>query len=225
MPAGAPPYVEVYAESLLELQDGSLLLFAFGWTQEFKMRVIEGRCAREGSPWGINMCIRSTDNGQSWSAPANLDGPPYSDENWLLIKGGGGSEISSAQTRDGSIVALIRPFSSPLMWESWSRDGGLSWTPMARGPFAMYACSRSMTSTTSGALIIGGRFPGLGVQVSHDDGMTWQCYRIDSSGWSNGAMFEVEPDVVLFLYGGKFKPRQLRGQFLRVTSTGLEPVR
>ena len=136
IPAEAPPYVEVYAESLLELQDGSLLLFAFGWTQKFEMRVIEGRCAREGSPWGINFCIRSTDNGQSWSAPVNLDGPPYSDENWLLIKGAGGSEISAAQTRDGSIVALIRPFSSPLMWESWSKDGGRSWTPMARGPFA-----------------------------------------------------------------------------------------
>ena len=71
------------------------------------------------------------------------------------------------------------------------------------------------------AFLVGGRFPGLAVQVSHDDGMTWKCYRIDTCGWANGAMIEVEPDVVLFLYGGK---NEMRGQFLRVTPDGLEPA-
>ncbi|MCK4322937.1 MAG: hypothetical protein KAW89_00305, partial [Armatimonadetes bacterium] len=85
----------------------------------------------------------------------------------------------------------------------------------------------SMISTSSGALIIGGRFPAMAVQVSYDDGMTWKCYRIDSSaGWANGAMYEVAPDVVLFIYGGPDSPEQMqiRGQFLRVTPEGIYPV-
>jgi len=88
----------------------------------------------------------------------------------------------------------------------------------------MYACNNSMISTASGYLIIGGRFPGLAVQVSRDDGMTWQGYSIDSACWANGAMFEVEPDVVLYIYGGKDSARELRGQLIRITPDGIEPL-
>jgi len=38
-------------------------------------------------------------------------------------------------------------------------------------------------------------------------------------------MFEVEPDVVLFVYGGWNLPSQLRYQFQRVTKEGLVPIR
>jgi hypothetical protein len=55
--------------------------------------------------------------------------------------------------------------------------------------------------------------------------MTWKFHVIDNAIWANGAMFEVEPDLVLFIYGGLNSPQQLRGQFLRVTEAGLEPVR
>jgi hypothetical protein len=82
-----------------------------------------------------------------------------------------------------------------------------------------------MLSTQNGSLIIGGRFPGMAIQVSHDGGMTWKGYTIDNVCWSNGAMFEVEPNVVLFIYGGKFEPLELRGQFIRVTDAGITPVR
>lgn len=82
-----------------------------------------------------------------------------------------------------------------------------------------------MVCTTSGTLIIGGRFPDISVQVSRDDGMTWKCYRIDSAIWANGSMYEVAPDVVLFIYGGPDNPREMRGMFLRVTPEGLEPAR
>jgi hypothetical protein len=82
-----------------------------------------------------------------------------------------------------------------------------------------------MTSTTSGALIIGGRFPGIGVQVSRDGGMTWNFYQVDTATWANGAMLEIEPDVVLFTYGGWSSPERLRYQIMRLTQTGLEPVK
>ena len=63
-----------------------------------------------------------------------------------------------------------------------------------------------MLTIRSGVVLLGGRFPGIGVQVSRDGGMTWNFYQVDSAGWANGAMFEIEPDVVLFTYGGVFPP-------------------
>ncbi len=75
---------------------------------------------------------------------------------------------------------------------------------------------------TLGALIIGGRFPGMGVEVSRDDGMTWNFYQIDTAYWANGAMFEIEPDVVLYIYSGR---ASLRYQIMRLTQTGMEPVK
>ena len=37
-------------------------------------------------------------------------------------------------------------------------------------------------------------------------------------------MYEVEPDVVLFIYGGKGHPTAMRGQLIRITPDDVEPV-
>ena len=217
------PYTELHSPQLIELQDGTLLMFAYARTTG-EAKILDGyRYDILPVPGYAGICIRSTDAGQSWSAPVDLDGAPRDDNLWMNPKGQR-SEIAAAQTRDGSIITLARSHYSPLMWESWSEDGGQTWTPTTRGPFPMYG-GPDMVCTTSGALVIGGRFPDIAVQVSHDDGMTWQCYRIDSAIWANGAMYEVAPDVVLFLYGGPVDPEELRAQLLRVTPEGLEPAR
>ena len=216
------PYTELYIGTLLTLHDGTLLAFGYARTHQERITV-EGRWYHQGPvPHYMNVCLRSKDNGQSWSTPSNLDGPPY--EKAEMIAKDFTSEVSAAQTSDGKIICLARPFCSPFMWESWSDNGGVTWTPQARGPFALYACDRSMISTTSGYLIIGGRFPAMAVQVSRDSGMTWQCHQVDSAGWANGAMFEIEPDVVLFAYGSKETPKTLRGQIMRITEDTLEPL-
>ena len=236
------PILELYTSSLLTLRDGTLLMFLWGRTGH-ELKHVEGRRYNIGpTPGFIQMCLRSTDDGQSWSQPADLDG--RAGTHWMVTKDGRAathwmvpkdhrSEISSAQTRDGKIITLTRPHDSPFMWESWSEDGGRTWTPTARGPFPMYASDNSMLTTSSGAILIGGRFPGLAVQVSYDDGMTWKCYRIDTACYANGAMLEVEPDVVFYAYGGKYLTKavskqtasELRGMFLRVTPEGVEPIR
>ena len=211
-----------YPSRMVEMKDGTLCIVAYVTTAgEFKIE--DGRLHFTKRHCGAQYCIRSTDGGKSWSDAADLDGEPRVDNGWLLPKEA--SETSVAQLPDGKMVALVRPFASPVMWETWSENGGETWTPLARGPFPMYACNNSMISTANGAIIVGGRFPGMAVQVSHDGGMTWKCYEVDVAGWANGAMFEVRPNVVFFLYGAKEHPRQMRGQFIRITEDGIEPVK
>ena len=212
------------SSGLLSLADGSLLLFAFAYALE-QVTVVDGRMFYIYPPPGtIDVCLRSTDGGESWSGPANLDGPPYDDSRWMFAKDTD-VETSKVQLPDGTILRMSRPFYSPFMWESRSHDGGRSWSPAARSAFPMYACTEAMVCTSSGTLLIGGRFPSLTVQVSHDRGLSWQAFVIDQTGArANGAMFEVEPDVVVFIYGGWTEPDQLRYQLLRVTGSGIEPA-
>ncbi len=53
--------------------------------------------------------------------------------------------------------------------------------------------------------------------------MTWRAYRIDTALWAMGKMIEAEPDLVLYVYMDSYES-YLRGQYLRVTSDGVEPV-
>ncbi len=203
--------INIYEGPLVERRDGGLLWFMIIHTK-----------TNDGGFVGGTYCLRSTDGGVTWSPPVHVDGanprPKYG------VRKNVNSEPAAAETRDGRVVCFVRN-SQPTMWECWSDDGGVTWRPAARGPFAMYAGQHSMVRTASGALVFGARFPGIGVRVSHDDGMTWQCTEIDAATWANGAMYEVEPNVVLFIYGGPDSPRQMRAQLLRVTAAGLEAVK
>jgi hypothetical protein len=225
-PAETPfAYTTLRVAGLLETKDGALLIFTSARMNAEEDRNFHGNY--NGRGYGTftqpcaHFCLRSTDGGETWSEPVNMDGPPHDDNFPQFVKEV--VEICAAETLDGKVVALIRPVYSPTVWEAWSHDGGRTWKPMSRGPFPMYASG--MISTTSGALIIGGRFPGIGVQISRDGGMTWNFYQVDTAGWANAAMFEIEPEVALFTYGGVFSPESLRYQIMRLTPTGLEPVK
>ncbi|MCK4299957.1 MAG: exo-alpha-sialidase, partial [Planctomycetes bacterium] len=217
------PFAVLYPGRLLETQGGALLIFAYSGMPS-ETEILHGRYYRSLTPpvaW--NVCLRSTDGGESWSAPINMDGPPHDDQRWMVWKEA--SEISVAQRVDGKIMALIRPFRSPLMWETWSEDEGQTWTPAHRGPFGMWACHNSMLRTASGALVIAGRHPGLGFNLSYDDGMTWQCYRFDTTFWANGFVCEIEPNVVMYASTAKYSDPHVRVHLFRITPEGPEPVR
>ena len=137
------------------------------------------------------------------------------------------SEISLARgprRNDSRVLALVRPFRAPHMWESWSPDHGANWGPLTRGPFAMYASCNSLITTRSGVMIIGGRFPGISLQASWDGklvtrsrfgalsvsltpkdhtisgGMSWVLAQIDVGMWANGAMAETHEDVTWWYF-------------------------
>ncbi|MFH1009356.1 MAG: sialidase family protein [Candidatus Latescibacterota bacterium] len=208
-------------QASVNLGDGSMVLFCYG-----------GHDLKDPDlaiyTWGSCHCqafsCRSTDDGRTWSAPVNVDGAgcdpdgkPY--EGSLDL-----TEVCGAAMSNARIMALIRPVYSPWMWETWSADGGHTWGPCVRGPFPGYATS-NMFRTASGALLVAHRLPSLTIHCSLDDGHTWdEGTMVDTAIWVMGGMVEVAPDVVLYVYWDSFESL-MRGQFIRVTPTGLEPVR
>ena len=53
--------------------------------------------------------------------------------------------------------------------------------------------------------------------------MTWQSYRIGTDTWAMGRMFEVQPNLVLYVYNDSWLGA-MRAQFIRVTDEGIEPA-
>ena len=84
--------------------------------------------------------------------------------------------------------------------------------------------------SSSGALILCGRFPAVTCQFSNDNGYLWRAYTVDlSAGWCQGSVVEVEKDLMLWVYGawglnGGTKPYQLHSQLMRVVGDELVPV-
>jgi len=218
------PMELVAPQGFMELQDGTLLSFHTArdpsWKISMPKEKVDYDPTREwGSAHFSSWSSRSTDGGYTWSAPVTLDGPPGVGMNFDLC------EFSSTmQTRSGKVLCLGRPIYSPWMWEVWSENNGESWGPTTRGPFPSYACATPGHATASGTLMVGGRMPGLGLHVSLDDGMTWKSYRIGTDIWAMGDMYEVEPDLVLWVYMDSWYSN-LRAQFIRITPDGAEPVR
>ncbi|MBI2193968.1 MAG: exo-alpha-sialidase [Planctomycetes bacterium] len=212
------PQLYCWPQAFLNLSDGSLLLFAYGGHDS---SLPDASIFR----WGARHCqafaARSLDNGKTWSDWGPLDGSRDTQG-----KPAGGNldmtEVCAAQTGDGRILVLVRPIYSPWMWETWSADGGATWTPALRGPFPGYA-TPNMLRTSSGVLLVAHRLPGCTLHGSWDEGRTWdQGTLIDSAIWVMGSMIEVEPDLVLYVYWDSFESH-MRAQFIRVCSGGLTP--
>ncbi|MDD9986635.1 MAG: sialidase family protein [Spirochaetaceae bacterium] len=201
------------------LADGTVVMFLYGGHQS-------GPGHDLIHTWGACHCraytCRSTDNGATWSPLVNIDhavngkGEPVPGSLDL-------TEVCGAETAGGTMVALIRPVYSPWMWETWSDDGGLTWTPCMRGPFPGYA-TPNMLRTSSGVLLVAHRLPMMTVHASFDAGASWQGTIIDSSIWVMGSMLEVRPDLVLYVYYDSFESR-MRAQYLSVADGTLTPVR
>ena len=132
------------------------------------------------------------------------------------------TECLAVELAENEVLCLVRPIYSAWCWETRSTDGGTSWGPAVRGPFAQYA--NAFFRTQSGVLLHAGRYPGLGLHVSRDDGITWRSYRIGTDAWAMGRMFEVSQDLVLYVYNDAWHGAS-RAQFIRITEDDIEPAR
>ena len=223
VPAGLPtslPHLRSLGfATFFNLADGGMLLFGAGGHET---------SAEPQSIWTWGSChcqafaCRSDDDGRTWSEPVNVDTPGFDPDGKPLEGSLDLTEQSPMQLSDGRVLVLFRPVYSPWMWEVWSDDSGRTWGPCVRGPFPGYA-TPNVVRTASGALLVAHRMPWLTVHCSLDDGRTWQGTTIDSGTWAMGAMCEVEPDVVLYVYMVSYESL-MRGQYLRVTPSGLEPM-
>eukprot|EP01047_Picozoa_sp_COSAG01_P065867 COSAG01_NODE_8978_length_2600_cov_2.155787_2_plen_574_part_00 len=184
---GAKPHhlrlADVSQCAMVKLRDGTLLLAATShnnWTsatfdgRDYYYGVSGPLGTMHGAATpliGLSFVLRSSDHGRSFSSPISLDagGSNATKHSGMMAPGSPlpALEVSLAETQtNGTILALVRPFASPWMWETWSRDSGKSWTPLTRGAFPMYAALAAMITTQSGVILIGGRFPALSIQAS-----------------------------------------------------------
>lgn len=204
---------------MMNLADGSIIVFPYSRHSEPVSENIW--------TWGSFHChafaCRSEDDGRTWNEPVNLDMPMVDAKGKVVYGNLDLTEASAAQLPGGRVMAFVRPIYSPWMWETWSDDGGRSWGACVRGPFPGYA-SPNMVRTASGTLLIARRLPELTINVSHDDGVTWDHGTIIDTGiWAMGSMVEVEPDVVFYVYWDSFG-RAMRCQHMRVSrDRGLAP--
>lgn len=206
---------------ILETGGGALLRFLLGGVKE------ENDTFTDVLTWSATHCkafvIRSTDSGQSWSAPIEIDQPSWTGKARGSIPGSLDLTEPTGVALGNQVMVLVRPVYSPTMWQCWSNDAGATWDAAARATFPGYA--QSMLRTTSGAILCAHRYPHYAVNISRDDGLNWDAGTvIDYPVWAMGNAIEVEPDIVLVTYMNAEQSLPLLAQRLRVTPEGLAPI-
>jgi len=111
--------------------------------------------------------VRSSDGGQSWSAPALVaDGAAHEFE-----------EPAPLLLASGRVLMLLRDNLSRILHAVWSDDGGRSWTPPR--PTGIEAYPAHLVALADGriACVAGRRRPpyGILVHLSADGGETWDA--------------------------------------------------
>lgn len=214
-PANLVPY-----GPLVEGADGSLNRFLLGGVER------EGRKFTDVRTWGAThakaFAIRSTDGGESWSAPIELDRPRWSGIPRGQLPGSLDFTEPTGVAIGEKLTVLIRPIYSSTMWQCWSNDGGATYDGAARTTFPGYA--QSTIRTRSGVILCAHRYPHYSVNLSADDGLNWdEGTVIDYAFWGMGCLIEVEPDVVLCTYMNWDRGQPLLAQLIKVTPKGVKP--
>ena len=181
---------------LVETADGTLLRFFLGGPGH--MPGYDNILAW-GSAHAVARVFRSTDQGQSWSGPIEIDRPAAYRQPRGSVQGSLDFTETNAVAMGNTVMSVTRPIYGPGMWQSWSHDAGATWDAAARTSFPGYAAS--MTRTQNGTIVVAHRFPGYSINISRDDGRNWdQGTIIDWQPWGQGALLEVEPNVLLVTY-------------------------
>ena len=166
---------------------------------------------REESPTAFGGLIRSTDSGNSWSAPIPIG------------KGSGvrlDAETDFAQLKDGILYAALRGDRVNMHFAT-SADGGLTWSPVKDIGFPGH-CPH-FTRLSSGEILLTHRLPLTALHVSRDEGKTWQGpFQIDNTGGAYASTVELKDGTVLVVYYEEGANSAVRARRFKVNADGIE---
>jgi len=162
-----------------------------------------------GRAWGG--VIRSTDKGQTWSAPV-----PIGKESGLYLD----AETDVIRLRDGRLYAALRGGKGANMHFATSADEGLSWTAVKDIGFPAH-CPH-LNRLTTGEILLAVRIPSTSVYVSRDECATWRGpFKIDTVGGAYPSTVELKDGSVLAVYYEEGEGSAVRARCFRLTPDGI----
>ena len=173
----------IFARSILELDDGSLLATMYGYF--------------EGDAKYRSLLVRSTDGGTNWdyysTMAFSLDAP-----------GEGCCEPVIARTSDGDLLCVMRVSSNLPMWVCRSADDGKTWSDPHRLPFHSASVFPDMVLMANGILAVSFGRPGAHVMFSVDgEGRRWTGRTTIHDGTNTDAytaIREIGPGRLLYVF-------------------------
>ena len=196
----------VFARSILERPDGSLLASMYGHFA--------------GDPRYRSILVRSTDHGSSWEYFSTMAHDPDAD-------GEGMCEPCVGELANGDLFCVMRVKSGTPMYSVRSRDGGKTWTAPKQLPRYSASVFPDLALMSNGVLACSFGRPGCHIMFSvNGDGERWteRTTVFDGPSTSYTALREVEPGRLLYVYdvvpaGWQLKPgvvNEIRGAFVTV---------
>jgi sialidase-1 len=185
---------EAVSAPILELDDGDLLMPIYGFDAG------ESRANYES---GV---IRSADGGKTWGDYVMIDDDPAH----------AACEPALCKLPDGRILCMMRP----TMVQSYSDDGGRTWTEPNQVGFRGDA--PDVIHTSEGLLVCAARLNGTSAIVSDDLGETWRGpYQIDTVGGAYASLVEMEDGSILCVYYEEGAGSNIRATFFRAGVDGI----
>jgi sialidase-1 len=155
--------------------------------------------------------IRSTDGGQTWSAPIPIG------------KGSGvrlDAETDFLRLKDGNLYAALRGDRVNMHFAT-SPDGGLSWSKVKDIGFPGH-CPH-LTRLSTGEILLSHRLPLTAIHISRDDAKTWQGpYQMDTTVGAYPATVELKDGSVLIVYYEEGQGSAIRARRFKITGAGID---
>jgi hypothetical protein len=155
--------------------------------------------------------IRSTDGGQTWSAP-------------ILIGQNSGvrldAETDLVMLKDGTLYAALRGDRVPMHFAT-STDAGLTWSPVKDIGFPGH-CPH-FTRLRSGVILLSHRLPLTALHLSRDEAKSWEGpYPIDATPGAYPSTVELKDGTVLIVYYEEGDRSAIRARRFAVVPDGIQ---